>query len=428
MNYNEATSFLFNQLPMYQREGKAAYKANLNNTIRLDNHLGNPHLKFKSIHVAGTNGKGSVSHMLAAVFQSAGYKTGLYTSPHLKSYRERIQINGKSIPENEVVSFVESNKEIIQKISPSFFEMTVLMAFNYFAKQNIDVAIVEVGLGGRLDSTNIINPLLSVITNISLDHTQFLGNSLESIAQEKAGIIKPNIPVVIGQTQKETSEIFISKAKENNSVIYFADKKYSTDYSLVDINRKQVFNIEKDNILVYENLVLDLAGKYQNKNLLTTLQSVELLKQEFDISKDNIYNGLKDTAKLTNIRGRWQTLGINPLVIADTAHNYDGVTEVVKQITNTPYSELHIVIGMVNDKNIDSILKLFPLDATYYFTKANIPRALNEDILSEKAKAFKLIGHTYSTVKLALRAAKNNAKENDLIFVGGSTFVVAEVL
>ncbi len=428
MNYNEATSFLFNQLPMFQRKGKAAYKANLHNTIILDNHFGNPHKKFKSIHVAGTNGKGSVSHMLAAIFQSAGYKTGLYTSPHLKSYRERIRINGKMIPEKEVAHFVESNKKIITDISPSFFEMTVIMAFDYFAKQDVDIAIIEVGLGGRLDSTNIITPLLSVITNIGLDHTEFLGDNLESIAHEKAGIIKPNIPVVIGQTQKETSEIFIAKANEINNPIYFADKNYSSSYSMADINRKQIFNIERDNKIFYKDLKLDLAGKYQKKNLLTVLQSIELLQQVFYISNKDIYIGLKNTTKLTGMHGRWQTLGNNPLIIADTGHNYDGVKEVVEQIKNTPYKNLHIVIGMVNDKNIDSILKLLPLDATYYFTKANIPRALDENILTEKANAIGLTGNTYPNVKLALQTAKDKAEENDLIFIGGSTFVIAEVL
>ena len=428
MNYSEATSFLFNQLPMFQRKGKAAYKANLNNTILLDNHFGNPHRKFKTIHVAGTNGKGSVSHMLAAIFQSAGYKTGLYTSPHLKSFRERIRIDGEMIPEKEVTHFVESNKKIIADISPSFFEMTVIMAFDYFAKQDIDIAIIEVGLGGRLDSTNIITPVLSIITNIGLDHTEFLGDSLESIAQEKAGIIKPNIPVVIGQTQIETSVIFIIKASENNITIYFADNNYSSSYSMIDINGKQVFNIEQDDELIYKNLKIDLAGNYQKKNLLTVLQSIELLQQIFYITNKDIYNGLENITKLTGIQGRWQTLGNNPLIIADTGHNFDGVTEVVEQIKNTPYKNLHIIIGMVNDKNIDSILKLLPLDATYYFTKAHIPRALDEKILSTKANTIGLKGNTYSNVKLAFETAKENAEENDLIFVGGSTFVVAEVL
>ena len=428
MNYKEVTEFLYRQLPMFQRKGKAAYKANLNNTILLDDYFGNPHKKFRSIHVAGTNGKGSVSHMLAAILQSAGYKTGLYTSPHLKSYRERIRINGKMIPEVEITNFVNSNKKIIAEINPSFFEITVIMAFNYFAEQNVDVAIIEVGLGGRLDSTNIITPLLSIITNIGFDHTEFLGNSLKSIAIEKAGIIKPGIPVVIGQTQKEISDLFITKTTENNSPIYFADRIYSSAYSMIDINRNQVFNIKKANKIVYDNLKLDLNGNYQKYNLLTVLQSIAILQKEFKINTEDIYNGLENTTKLSGIQGRWQNIGNNPLIIADTGHNFDGISEVVKQLKNTAFKNLHIVIGMVNDKNIDTILKLLPLEATYYFTKANIPRALDENILLTKAKTIGLKGKSYPYVKLALRTAKENANKNDLIFVGGSTFIVAEAI
>ncbi len=428
MNYKEATEFLYRQLPMFQRKGKAAYKANLINTVLLDNHLGKPHQKFKSIHVAGTNGKGSVSHMLAAIFQTAGYKTGLYTSPHLKSYRERIRVNGEMISEVEVANFVNSNKKIIDEIKPSFFEITVSMAFDYFAKQNVDIAIIEVGLGGRLDSTNIITPILSVITNIGFDHTEFLGNSLKQIATEKAGIIKRGIPVVIGQTQKETSDIFTAKAKENISRIYFADKIFSTAYSMLDLNNKQAFNIEMKGKVLYENLKLDLVGIYQNKNLLTVLQSIEIIKQNFSLTNKAIYSALENSTKLTGIQGRWQIIGNNPMIIADTGHNYDGISEVVNQIKNTAYKRLHIIIGMVNDKNIDSILKLLPQNAKYYFTKASIPRALDENILCNKAKNLGLKGNTFLTVNLALQAAKTNAEENDMIFIGGSTFVVAEIL
>ncbi|MDA3780016.1 MAG: bifunctional folylpolyglutamate synthase/dihydrofolate synthase [Bacteroidales bacterium] len=427
MNYKETLDWLFYQLPMYQHKGKAAYKANLDNTIALDNYFDSPHKNFKCIHIAGTNGKGSVSHMLASVLQEAGYKVGLYTSPHLKSFRERIRINGEMIPEKEVVNFVDNHSKIFNKIKSSFFEMTVAMAFDYFNKNNIDIAVVEVGLGGRLDSTNIITPELSVITNISLEHTAFLGNTIDKIALEKAGIIKNNIPVVIGETQKNIKEIFKNKALKENSSIAFADKKYKIEYSFNTIDNHQIFNVYSDNIIVYKNLKLDLLGWYQKKNLITVLKTIDILKEKgFNILEKHIFQGISKTKENTNLLGRWQILQYNPTIVCDTGHNTDGIKEVMKQIKETPHENLHIVIGVVNDKNIDKILELLPKKAEYYFTKANIPRALNQKILAEKAKKKKLQGKTYKNVAEAIKNAKKNSSSNDLIFIGGSTFVVAD--
>ncbi|RLD60546.1 MAG: bifunctional folylpolyglutamate synthase/dihydrofolate synthase [Bacteroidetes bacterium] len=429
MKYKKTLDFLFSQLPMYQRIGKAAYKADLNNTLSLDKYFDYPHKKFKSIHVAGTNGKGSVSHCLAAILQTAGYKVGLYTSPHLKDFRERIKINGNKISKKNVVDFVENNKDIIEKIKPSFFEITVAMAFDYFANENVDIAVIEVGMGGRLDSTNIISPIASIITNISLDHTQFLGDTIEKIAYEKAGIIKQNIPVVIGETQELTKPVFIKKANDVNTKIYFADNKYSVDYSMQSTDNKQIINVLKNNELIYKNLKIDLLGLYQKKNLITVLQAVDIIKEKgINIETENIYDGLKNASTITGLLGRWQILGNNPLIVCDTGHNVDGIKNVVAQIKNTAYKKLHFVIGFVNDKNIDKVLSLLPKDATYYFTRASIPRALDENILTEKALANELHGTTYHTVEDALNAAKNNSDKDDLIFIGGSNFVVAEVV
>ncbi len=429
MNYKETCDFLFSRLPMYQRIGKSAYKANLNTTIAIDEYFQNPHKKFASIHVAGTNGKGSVAHMLSAIFQEAGYKTALYTSPHLLDFRERIKINGNCIPESKVIDFVELHYNNLAKLNPSFFELSVAMAFDYFAQENVDIAIIETGMGGRLDSTNIINPKLSVITNISKDHTQFLGDTLPQIAAEKAGIIKANTPVVIGQSQKDIEDVFKTKAKELNSDIYFADKYYSIDYSTVSLSEKQIFQVYCGDKLVYSDLQLDLLGVYQKHNLITALKAVDVInEQEVMIPKTDIYKGLSNVSKLTGLRGRWQTIGYNPRVVCDTGHNEAGISNILNQIKNIAYKKLHIVFGLVNDKNVDKILEMLPTDAHYYFCKASIPRALDENSLQLKANEFNLFGKAYSTVDLALQAAKNNADKDDFIFVGGSTFVVADCL
>ena len=396
MNYQETLVWLFSQLPMYQRQGKAAYKADLNNTLELDEYFDHPHRKFKSIHIAGTNGKGSVSHMLASVLQESGYKVGLYTSPHLKDFRERIRIDGQMVSENFVVKFVKDHRAKFEEIKPSFFEMTVAMAFDYFAKKNIDVAVVEVGMGGRLDSTNIIQPDLSIITNIGLDHTAFLGNSLSDIAKEKAGIIKKGIPVVIGETQKETEPVFKDFVKEKETNIYFADQYYKSEYDMLSIDNKQVFNIKKKTKTVFSDLKLDLLGTYQKKNLLTVLRSIDLLIEKgYNIKNQAIYKGLERVSKNTSLQGRWQILGFNPTIVCDTAHNVDGIVFVVNQLNQTPHKNLHIVFGVVDDKNIESILEILPKSAKYYFTKANIPRALDQNILKEKANNFDLIGDAY---------------------------------
>ena len=429
MDYQETINWLFNQLPMYQRQGKAAYKADLNNTMELDDYFNHPHKKFKSIHVAGTNGKGSVSHILASVLQESGYKVGLYTSPHLKDFRERIKINGEMITEEFVVDFVRNHQSKFEEIKPSFFEMTVAMAFDYFEKQIVDIAVVEVGMGGRLDSTNIISPELSIITNIGFDHIAFLGNNLPDIAKEKAGIIKTNVPTVIGETNPETENVFKKTAQERNTNIYFADQEYRTDYSMLSMDNKQVFNIYKGDENTYPELKLDLLGFYQAKNILTVIKSIELLKTRFDnISRESIYKGLANVIANTGLHGRWQILGIKPLTVCDTGHNKEGLEFVIKQINQTAYKSLHIVLGVVDDKNIDKILEMMPKDAQYYFTNAKIPRALNRDILKSRAEKYSLKGNSYETVEDALKNAKKNAKDNDLIFIGGSTFVVAEVV
>ena len=429
MNYQETLHWLFSQLPMYQRQGKAAYKADLNNTLELDKYFNHPHHKFRSIHIAGTNGKGSVSHMLASVLQESGYKVGLYTSPHLKDFRERIKIDGKMVSEQYVVDFVQKHQQIFEKIKPSFFEMTVAMAFDYFAQENIDVAVVEVGMGGRLDSTNIINPDLSIITNIGFDHMAFLGNTLAEIAGEKAGIIKENVPVVIGETHPETKKVFIHKAIDVNTQIYFADEHYTVDYSMISLDNKQVFNIRNQDKLVYPDLKIDLLGSYQKRNIVTVLKSIEILRElNYTINDNTIYNALSKVVANTGLLGRWQILNQKPLTVCDTGHNLEGLSYVIEQIKNTPHKNLHFVFGVVDDKSIDKILDILPRNATYYFTKADIPRALNQEILKEKAKKYNLNGETYKSVHEALQNAKKNADDNDLIFIGGSTFIVAEAV
>jgi dihydrofolate synthase/folylpolyglutamate synthase len=428
MNYQEIISYLFNQLPMFQRTGKAAYKANLDTTLALDAYFEHPHQNFKCIHVAGTNGKGSVSHTLASVLQSAGYKVGLYTSPHLRDFRERVKINGEMITENSVVDFVASHKHKFDELSPSFFEMTVALAFDYFAKEKVDIAVIEVGLGGRLDSTNIIDPILTVITNISFDHTSLLGNSIPVIAGEKAGIIKNEIPVVIGEKQDESQDIFIDRAKSLSAPILFAEDEFEVvNADLHENYRHLVFkgvNSEKE-----ISLKSDLLGIYQVKNIRTALVALSQLNQiGFNLSEEIIKDGISRIVEQTSLLGRWQRLCNSPRIICDTGHNVAGVFEILKQLNSLQFENLHMVIGMVDDKEIDEILSLLPKNAIYYFTKASIPRALNEEILKEIAEKFQLKGKTYKTVSDALNAAKKGVNYDDLIFVGGSTFVVAEVV
>jgi dihydrofolate synthase/folylpolyglutamate synthase len=431
MNYPEVLEFLYSQLPMFHRIGSAAYKDNLDNTIRLDELFGHPHQSFKTIHVAGTNGKGSVSHMLASVLQEAGYKTGLYTSPHLKDFRERIRVNGELIPEENVVLFTEQylKKNEFEKMEPSFFELTVSMAFDYFRLQEVDVAVIEVGLGGRLDSTNIITSEVSVITNISFDHMALLGNTLPLIAAEKAGIIKKNVPVVIGESSPETDFVFNEIADQMNAPICFADREYSADYSMLAINGKQSLNVRKKDVLAYPDLQLDLLGIYQRHNVATVLKTIDILNQKgWNLHEEFIRPGLVNVIRNTGLMGRWQIIGHNPLTICDTGHNPAGIKIVLEQINQTVWKELHLVIGMVNDKDQDEVLALLPVQAHYYFTKAAIPRAADPEELAAKAQKFGLVGKCYSSVREALSAALEKAGQNDLVFVGGSTFVVAEVL
>lgn len=405
MNYNDTVNWMFDQLPMYQNKGKAAYKEDLSNTILLANHLKNPENKFISIHVAGTNGKGSTSHMIASVLQEAGYKVGLYTSPHLKDFRERIKINGKEISKQFVIQFIKRNKQFFEGNNLSFFEMTVGLAFEYFAKKEVDIAVIEVGLGGRLDSTNIVTPLISVITNIGLDHTQFLGNTIEAIAKEKAGIIKPKIPVVIGETQEKTESIFNEIAIKNNALIYFADQTIHKTYKC------------------------DLKGSYQVNNIKAATQTITILHQlGFNISEKQILSGFKNVVKNTGLLGRWQTIGYDPKIICDTAHNKEGLTYVMKQLEEEQFKKLHMVIGMVSDKNVDDILSLFPKEASYYFCKPEIQRGLDAEKLANKFIAKGFNGSLFKSVNEAYKSAKKNASKEDLIYVGGSTFVVAEII
>lgn len=419
---------MFNKLPMYQRIGAAAYKADLNTTIEILKHLNNPQDNFKSVHIAGTNGKGSVSHSLASVFQAAGYKTALYTSPHLRDFRERIRINGNMIPENDVVSFIEQHKQKLEELELSFFEMTVAMAFDYFSKEKVDIAIIEVGMGGRLDSTNIIKPELSLITNISLDHVKFLGDSEEKIAVEKAGIIKNETPIVIGETQEKSKDVFINQANEKNSPIFFADQIFNCqkkDNVALEYNSYDIF---KDNNLYIKDLKFPLLGNYQKKNLATIICALDILKNKFDINENNICDGLLNVVKNTGLMGRWQVINRKPLAIADTGHNVAGINEVKSQLAETKYEKLHFVLSVVNDKDIEGILELLPKNAEYYYCKADIPRGLDANILAEKASNCGLKGNVYNSVKEAYASACANANDGDLVFVGGSNFTVAEVV
>lgn len=427
MNYNQTLEYLYSQLPMFHRIGAAAYKADLYNTIELCNQLENPQNSFKTIHIAGTNGKGSCSHMLAAILQSAGYKTGLYTSPHLKDFRERIRINGQMIPENEVSVFVEKYKSAFEKIQPSFFEWTVGLAFDYFAGEKVDIAIIETGLGGRLDSTNIITPELSIITNISFDHMQLLGDTIEKIALEKAGIIKKSIPVVIGERQDESDSIFIKKALEESAEISFASDKIKIEL-IKKSAEEQFVNIFIGSTLLYSDLKVSLAGNYQQKNICTVIEGVLQLRElGWKISNANVRTALSNVQKLTGFMGRWQKISDTPLTICDVGHNKAGIEFILEQLNDYNYENLRMVIGVVNDKDISSILDLLPKTAQYYFCKANIPRGLNAEELKSLAENYGLYGQSYTSVKNAYDTAIAESKINDLIFIGGSTFVVAEV-
>ena len=428
MNYTDTLEWMYKQLPMYQRIGSAAYKADLNNTIALLNLLGNPQHNFKSVHVAGTNGKGSTSHMLASIFQEAGYKTGLYTSPHLRDFRERIRINGEMIPQDKVVEFIEKHQNEVEKMGLSFFEMTVGMAFDYFSNEQVDIAIVEVGMGGRLDSTNLITPEISVITNIGLDHVQFLGDTLEKIAGEKAGIIKNNIPVVIGETQSETHQVFEDKAAECHSPIYFADQIFDCDKIHIESMDKQEYDIWKNNDLYLEACDMPLMGNYQKKNLATVMCAADLLRDKFQLNEEHLRDGIANVIRNTHLMGRWQILSHDPLAIADTGHNVDGIREVISQLAEMSYNKLHFVIGMVNDKDIDHVLQLLPHNCEYYFCKADIPRGLDANILAGKAFELGLRGKVYDSVRDAFQSAIHNASVDDVVFVGGSNFIVAEVV
>ena len=431
LNYTETLDYLFSCLPMYQRIGPAAYKNNLENTHRLDELYHHPHHKFKSVHVAGTNGKGSVSHMLAAVLQTAGYKTGLYTSPHLKDFRERIRINGQMISQKEVVEWVDryrTNNDM-WKMEPSFFELTVAMAFDLFARQQVDIAVVEVGLGGRLDSTNIITPEVSIITNIGLDHVALLGDNIQKIAAEKAGIIKPGVPVVIGTMQREIQAVFDLAARNQNAPLFYADQEYTVEYALRNLEGNQVLAVKNGSEKILPGLTLDLKGIYQQKNIPAVLKCIELLQQKgWQIEDEHVLGGLSQTAKITGLQGRWQIIGNNPLTICDTGHNAEGIAEIVEQIKQTPHKNLHVVFGMVNDKNPEKILDCLPEYAIYYFTKASIPRALDENELAKKAAKSGLNGKAFPDVKAALAAARESSNKDDLIFIGGSTFIVSEIL
>jgi dihydrofolate synthase / folylpolyglutamate synthase len=427
MDYRQTIEFLYTRLPLFSRIGAAAYKADLKNILLLSEKMGHPENKFKSIHVAGTNGKGSTSHMLAAILQKSGFKTGLYTSPHLHDFRERIRINGQMIPEIKVTEFTQRILETIDQIEPSFFEITVAMAFEWFAEEQVDFAVIETGLGGRLDSTNIITPEISVITNISFDHMDLLGDTLSKIAFEKAGIIKPGVPVVIGEEQADTREVFLKAAAENGSPLFFASQKrfvgeWRMEKNLLHVQLTEIHNNTK------KNLLLDLPGLYQLKNIVTVAEVVSILNQKgYNISDNDMQRGLKQVKTLTGFHGRWDIIHDTPLVVTDVGHNTEGMKAIAKQIENTAYESLHIVIGLVKDKEIEEILRVLPFQARYYFTRAQIPRALPETELASFGEKLGLEGRSYPRLKLAMEAAVQNARPKDLILICGSVFLVAEV-
>lgn len=425
MNYQETLNYLYNSAPLFQNIGQGAYKEGLENTLKLDEYFKSPHKKFKTIHIAGTNGKGSCSHTIASILQSAGYKTGLYTSPHLIDFSERIRVNGKPIDQQFVVDFVREHKHFFEPLHPSFFELTTAMAFLYFAEQQVDVAVIEVGLGGRLDCTNIITPDLSVITNISFDHIQFLGNTLADIAREKAGIIKHNIPVVIGETTEETLPVFQNKANSENADIRFAEKE------------NHILNAERDTSTGgyiyqtdrYKDLKGELGGLCQTKNTNTILTAIEvLLEKGYKISENDIRKGFGNVCELTGLMGRWQKIESNPTIICDTGHNIGGIKYIAEQLSEMEYTNLHIIMGMVNDKDINGVLELLPKNAIYYFTQASVKRALPAEEVKRLSNIHGLSGKSYPSVETALEEAKKKAEKNDLIFIGGSSFIVADLL
>ena len=425
--FNSTLNYMYTQLPMFQRVGSQAMKKDLTNIKLLCEHLGNPFEKYPCIHIAGTNGKGSTAHVMSAILQEHGYKVGLYTSPHYRDFRERIKIDGKYVSRKYVVDFVENNKSVFEKIKPSFFEITVALAFDFFAKEKVDIAIIETGLGGRLDSTNIITPILSVITNISFDHQQFLGNTLKKIAGEKAGIIKKNIPVVIGETQEEIISVFEKKAKTKKSEITFADQNYQVKKKSENLTHT-TFDILKGGRPLFSNQKINLHGAFQARNIATALQLIDSLPDNFSIKKSKVASALINLKSLTNFKGRWQVLQKDPIVLCDSAHNEAGLNLAMSQLKSLKVNDLHFVLGMVNDKLIEKMLSFFPKDAHFYFCKPDILRGLDVEILTQKATELGLKGRAYSSVKNALRAAKKKAGKKDLVYVGGSTFVVAEVI
>lgn len=424
MNYSETLDFIYNRLPLFQMVGSSAYKVGLDSMMAFDERLGFPHHSFKTIHVGGTNGKGSSSHTIASILQSAGYKVGLFTSPHLKDFRERIRTNGEMVPESFVIDFVEKHKTFFDEVYPSFFEVNFAMAMDYFRQEEIDVAVIEVGLGGRLDSTNIITPEMCVITNISLDHVNILGDTEEAIAKEKAGIIKSDIPVVIGEAEGEIRKIFQEKADSVGAPIVFADEMESSWISNEEENGTPLQTINVGG----EFIQTPLLGSYQIKNMRTVRVAIEVLRQKFDISDEAIQEGFKKTIEQTHLLGRWQKLGDRPYTVCDTGHNVGGIQYVVEQLRRTPHKDLHIVFGMVGDKDVSHVLELLPKEAKYYFTRASIKRAMEETRMKELGEERGLHGECYPTVAEALAAARSNATEDDLIYIGGSTYVVAEII
>ncbi|MFO7722393.1 MAG: Mur ligase family protein [Bacteroidales bacterium] len=431
MNYEETLKYLYDRLPMFQRIGAAAYKADLNRTIRLVNLFGNPHEHIRFIHIAGTNGKGSVSHMLASILQSKGLKTGLYTSPHMKDFRERIRVDGKMVPRNWVTKFVSYFRKDFEPLEPSFFELTFAMAMRYFKEENVDIAVLETGMGGRLDSTNIVHPLVSVITNIGMDHKEFLGGTGEMIAAEKSGIIKPHVPVVIGKRQAVSEEIFRYKAELEEAPIWFAQDTFEVrNHDFAGVQKgKLVMDIYRNGFPFITGLRCPLTGLYQLENIITVMQVChELIRMGYDIRKNHITKGINDVVKQTGLLGRYQVLGRQPLIICDTGHNQEGIKMVMEQLMTEPYEKLHIVLGVVRDKELKELLRLLPGDAIYYFCKADIPRGLDAEILRQLAWSAGLRGVSYPSVRMAYEAALQAASANDLVFIGGSTFTVAEVL
>lgn len=433
MTYQETLSYILKQLPMFQRIGKAAYRTGLDNTYKLDEYFRSPHRFFKTIHVAGTNGKGSVSHMIASILQEAGYKTGLYTSPHLIDFRERIRVNGMMITKRFISGFINTHKYFFETFDPSFFEISVFMAFEYFKTCKVEIAVVEVGLGGRLDATNIITPEISVITNIGKDHTEILGDSLEKIAAEKAGIIKKNVPVVIGESQVETLPVFRSFCDRLDAPMIIADKLYSVGYSVKPADEYQVFNVQRNDEIYYSNIKCGLLGNYQSKNIMTVLTAIEELtkhpdERQLSITEKNIYDGLKNVTTNTGLEGRWQIIRKNPLVICDTAHNTEGIRVILQQVNETAYDHLHLIVGFVNDKDVRGIMQYLPIKAEYYFVRLSVPRTMDEKELYSVAEEFGLRGTAYEGIKSAYTTAMKKAGKDDLIFITGSNFLVADFL